>query len=207
MGTDIHGIVECRWDHWPTGDETAWDAAISLDHLYDGRSYAAFGALFGVRDDTSFRPLADHRGLPPDAAAGTVAAYHGWGRDAHGASWITWAELATTDWSEPATAVDACVHEYRRGPDGAWHFHGRNTSLTRFAGLARIDDPTVLYRAGRTHPEGTEWPDGDRLFRIARLRRGDAVPEADWGAVWSVMRTLADRHGPDGVRLVVWFDC
>lgn len=63
-----------------------------------------------------------------------------------------------------------------------------------------------VYRAGGANPEGTEWRDGDRLFRIGRLRRKHAVPDGDWGAVWSVMRTLAGLHGDEGVRLVVWFD-
>ncbi|WP_327305823.1 hypothetical protein OG730_21810 [Streptomyces sp. NBC_01298] len=38
-----------------------------------------------------------------------------------------------------------------------------------------------------------------------RLCRRDAVPDSDWGAVWSVMRTLAGLHGDEGVRLVVRF--
>lgn len=109
------------------------------------------------------------------------------------------------DWDEVANEVDDCVHEYHRGPDGGWELYGRNSDLARFAVLAGITDPQALYRAGRTYPEGTEWPDGDRLFRVARLRRKDAVPDSDWGAVWAVMRTLAGLHGDEGVRLVVWF--
>ncbi|WP_405679499.1 hypothetical protein OG239_21975 [Streptomyces sp. NBC_00868] len=79
-------------------------------------------------------------------------------------------------------------------------------TLDRFADLAGLTDPHALYRAGRTYPERTEWPDGDRLFRIGRLRRKDVVPDSDWGAVWSVMRTLTGLHGDEGVRLVVWFE-
>ncbi|WP_327134715.1 hypothetical protein OG311_33190 [Streptomyces sp. NBC_01343] len=51
------------------------------------------------------------------------------------------------------------------------------------------------------------WPDGDRLFRIGRLTRRQAVEATDWGPVRDVMRTLAGVHGDEGVRLVVWFDC
>lgn len=29
--------------------------------------------------------------------------------------------------------------------------------------------------------------------------------DEDWGDVWTVMRTLAERHGAENVRLVVWF--
>ncbi|WP_031079833.1 hypothetical protein [Streptomyces sp. NRRL S-118] len=36
-------------------------------------------------------------------------------------------------------------------------------------------------------------------------RRAVAGNETHWGPVWSVMRTLSDLHGPENVRLVVWF--
>lgn len=63
-----------------------------------------------------------------------------------------------------------------------------------------VTPTTRLSTTRGTYAEGTEWPDGDRL------RRKDAVPDRDWAAVWSVMRTLANLHGDEGVRLVVWFD-
>ncbi|MFF3317393.1 hypothetical protein ACFYV5_18070 [Streptomyces sp. NPDC003035] len=44
------------------------------------------------------------------------------------------------------------------------------------------------------------------MFRVERLRRRDAVPDDQWGPVRTVMRTLADLHGDEDVRLVVWFD-
>ncbi|MER5488028.1 hypothetical protein ABT024_33090 [Streptomyces sp. NPDC002812] len=205
MGTDIYGFIECRWDRWLDEDDRSWSKAADLSDLYNGRSYAAFGALFGVRETGDFRPLADLRGLPADASPESRTAFESWGRDSRGSSWITWAELAAANWDEVANEADGCVHEYRRGADGAWELYGRNSSLTRFAELSGITDPHVLYRAGLSYPEGTEWPDGDRVFRIARLTRKQAVPDTDWGPVWSVMRTLASLHGDEGVRLVVWF--
>ncbi|MCX5406086.1 hypothetical protein OHA37_19605 [Streptomyces sp. NBC_00335] len=205
MGTDIYGFIECRWDRWLDEDDRSWGKAADIADLYNGRSYAAFGSLFGVRETTAFRPLADYRGLPADASQESRTAFESWGRDSRGSSWISWAELAAVDWDELSNEVDDCVHEYRRGADGTWELYGRNTDLTRFAELSGITDPRALHRAGRGLPEGVEWPDGDRLFRIGRLRRRDTVPDGDWGAVWSVMRTLAGLHGDEGVRLVVWF--
>ncbi|MGW5343311.1 hypothetical protein [Streptomyces sp. HUAS TT3] len=205
MGTDIYGFIECRWDRWLDEDDRSWHSAIDLAHLYNGRSYAAFGCLFGVRSD-AFPPLAADRGLPPDASPEVRDDFADWG-GAHGASWITWAEIAAADWEEAASEVDECVHEYRRRADGAWEFHGRNTGLDRFAELAGPPSgPHDVYRAGRTRPEGTEWRDGDRLFRIGRLQRKHVVEQDEWGPVWAVMRTLAGLHGGAGVRLVVWFD-
>ncbi|MEU6345010.1 hypothetical protein ABZ883_29145 [Streptomyces sp. NPDC046977] len=145
----------------------------------------------------AFRPT--RRGRPsPTSSPGA--------RTCPDASWITWAELKAADWEEIANEVDDCVHEYRRSPDGTWVMHGQNSGLTRFAELSGHTDHHTLHHAGRVYAEGTEWPDGDRLFRIGRLRRKDAVPHRDWAPVWSVMRTLANLHGDEGVRLVVWFD-
>ncbi|MFD5410904.1 hypothetical protein [Streptomyces nojiriensis] len=79
-------------------------------------------------------------------------------------------------------------------------------SIIRFAEPAAVTNRHALHRAGRTYAEDTEWPDGDRPFRIGRLRRKNVVPKGDWGAVWTVMRTLAGLHGDEGVRLVVWFE-
>ncbi|MFI5669992.1 hypothetical protein [Streptomyces sp. NPDC051704] len=206
MGTDIHGLIECRWDRWLDEEDRSWHEGIDLDHLYNGRSYRAFGALFGVRDSASFRPLAPDRGLPPDVTRDAREAYEGWSVT-HSASWITWAELKAADWNEAAAEVDECVHEYRRGADGAWEPYGDRTSRARFAEVSGLSDPRELERPGRTHPEGTEWRDGDQLFRIGRPTRRQVVEEAGWGPVWAVMSTLAGIHGDEGVRLVVWFDC
>ncbi|MFE3583857.1 hypothetical protein [Streptomyces vinaceus] len=206
MGTDIHGLIECRWDRWLDEGDRRWCEAIDLDHLCNGRSYAAFGALFGVRDTASFRPLAPGRGLPSDVTREARSAYEGWSV-AHSASWITWAELKAADWGEVASRVDDCVHEYRRGPDGSWELYARGGRLPRFAELAGLTESRDRHRSGRVLPEGAEWQDGDRLFRIGRLTRKQAVPDAEWGSVWDVMRTLARLHGDEGVRLVVWFDC
>lgn len=206
MGTDIYGFIECRWDRWLDEDDRRWSQAIDLSHIYNGRSYVAFGSLFGVRDTTSFRPLATQRGLPHDVSKEVAAGFEPWSDELHGESWITWAELTAADWDEVANEVDGCVHEYHRSSDGSWKMHGQNTDLARFAELSGLADARQLHCAGEVYPEGTEWLDGDRLFRVGRLRRRDAVPDSEWGAVWSVMRTLANLHGDEGVRLVVWFD-
>ncbi|WP_326817924.1 hypothetical protein OIE61_30320 [Streptomyces sp. NBC_01762] len=181
MGTDIHGFIECRWDRWLDEDDRSWFGAIDLAHLYNGRCYVAFGSLFGVRDTTSFRALADHRGLPHDVSKEVLADFEPWSDELHGESWISWAELAGADWDEVANEVDGCVHEYRRSSDGSWKMHGRNSSLSRFAELSGLTDARQLYCAGSVYPEHTEWPDGDRLFRIGRLQRKHAVPDNEMG--------------------------
>ncbi|MFI2437470.1 hypothetical protein [Streptomyces sp. NPDC018693] len=97
MGCDIHGKVECRtgdgsWEY----DEDEWACAIDLELLHLGRSYDAFGCLFGVRNGWDFAPLAAGRGLPEDASTPTRRAFDD--PDWHSPSWISWAELKRADW-------------------------------------------------------------------------------------------------------------
>jgi hypothetical protein len=105
MGADIHGHVECRATFGFADDfddeYTCWEAAVDLDFLYAGRSYTAFGCLFGVRNHAGFRPLAEGRGLPADVAAETRRPYDEWA-GAHSATWIGRPELADADWDERA---------------------------------------------------------------------------------------------------------
>lgn len=190
MGADIHGFVECRATYGTLDEDDArWDAAIDLDLLYAGRSYDAFGCLFGVRNHAGFRPLAAARGLPDDTSPRTRHAYAEWGTDAHSPSWISWTELAEADWDEPAEAVDERVEQYTRTPDRGWALTGTS------------------FRGRQGSPEGAEWVEDGVLFRVVRKMRRDAVPEdGDWAPVWQVMGALADVHGGENIRLVVWFD-
>lgn len=157
MGTDIHGFIEVRNSHIdtsePDDDELflRWHPAMALDHVYDDRSYDAFGCLFGVRN-RAFEPLAAQRGFPQDASRAAVRAFQEEFGDAHSPSWVSWAELEATDWDEP----------------------------------------------GRLSTQRPPCED--------RLTRRQTVRDEDWGDVWTVMRTLAKRHGAENVRLVVWFD-
>ncbi|MEW2259803.1 hypothetical protein [Streptomyces sp. NPDC047869] len=49
-----------------------------------------------------------------------------------------------------------------------------------------------------------DWDETDRSGRLSRSMV--AGPQTHWAPVWTVMRTLAELHGPEHVRLVVWFD-
>ncbi|MFB6631968.1 hypothetical protein ACFCWY_18890 [Streptomyces sp. NPDC056362] len=191
MGTDIHGFVECRaaFRTLEVEDVSGWHGAIDLDLLYGGCDYDAFSCLFGVRNYAGFRPLAAKRGLPGDVSDETRREYEAWGRGAHDATWIGWEELSRVDWGERAERVDDRVHEFTRDPSGDWVLTGK--------GFWGRDD----------RPEGDEWIKDGRLFRRVHMSRRDAVPEGgDWAPVWAVMRALADVHGDEHVRLVVWFD-
>lgn len=91
MGTDIHGFIEvrnsCTHSSEPDDDELffRWHSAIALDHVYGGRSYEAFGCLFGVRGG-SFEPLAAQRGFPRDASRAVARAFEREREDSHNPS-------------------------------------------------------------------------------------------------------------------------
>ncbi|PKV90172.1 hypothetical protein [Streptomyces sp. TLI_146] len=79
-----------------------WEVGIDLFLLNRGNAYDGLACLFGIRNSFGFRPLAEGRGLPDDASDGLrneIAAYGG-PDDVYGTTWLTWAELAATDWQE-----------------------------------------------------------------------------------------------------------
>ncbi|OXM45360.1 hypothetical protein [Amycolatopsis alba] len=202
MGTDINGVIEYRRASACAGHGPgSWAQAIDLDILNDTRNYDAFACLFGVRNFANFRPIAADRGLPDDATDFTVAHMARWG--CFGATWIGWSEVEAVDWDELADLPDSRIHEYRRQPDGSLAFRGKAGHNTRFAKVSGT--PIGAQGEGKIWPEGTEWIDGDAVFRSERLSRSQAVT-LEWAPVWAVMRALAGVHGDDNVRLIVWFD-
>lgn len=204
MGIDIQGAIECRPVFNSREDPAlGWEYAIDLNLLNSTRDYDAFGCLFGVQNYAGFRPIAAGRGLPADASPQTLRAHDE--SPAFSESWLSWADMAAVDWTEPAEQPDARIHEYAR-EDGEWRLKGKsawNRELAAHLGINQNDPsapPTVWL-------EGTEWRVGGRLLRSERLRRRDAVPaNGSWSPVWAVMKTLAELHGPDHVRLIVWFN-
>jgi hypothetical protein len=207
MGTDIHGMIECR-ARADADEDGSWCAAVDLGLLHRVRDYDGFGCLFGVRNYANFRPVVPLRGAPADLSAPVRAELDDWGTDAHSVTWITWPEVEGVDWDEPAEAPDDRIHEYRRMPDGSLVFASKALWSARFAAVIGRSDLGFAPGYGEPgRPEGTEWDDGDRLYRVERLRRSDAVaPDGAWQPVWAVMRVLAGLHGGENVRLVVWFD-
>ncbi|MGV9454504.1 hypothetical protein [Streptomyces sp. NPDC003635] len=207
MGTNIRGYVECRT--WGTDDDSAWYPAIELPLLGILRDYDAFACLFGVRDPGAhWRPVAADRGLPADVSRRVHAEHASWGDTAFGVTWLDWTEVLALDWDEPAIPRATHIARYRRLPDGDLDLVHRVDWSRGFARASGIDTRTVdPGRIGDLWPEGTEWDVGNTVFRAERARRRDAVPpDGPWQAVWTVMRTLADVHGVQSVRLVVWFE-
>ncbi len=105
MSTDVSGMIECRPGArlWGLDDEdSVWEVGIDLFLLNRGNAYDGLACLFGIRNYFGFRPLAEDRGFPDDASEGLrdEFARYGGPHDVHGTTWLTWAELETTDWQE-----------------------------------------------------------------------------------------------------------
>lgn len=105
MSTDVSGMIECRpgarlWG--PDDEDSVWEVGIDLFLLNRGNAYDSLACLFGIRNSFGFRPLAEGRGFPDDASARLRGEFAGYGgpHDVHGTTWLTWAELDTTDWQE-----------------------------------------------------------------------------------------------------------
>lgn len=105
MSTDVSGVIECRpgarlWG--PEDEDSVWEAGVDLFVLNVGNAYAGLACLFGIRNSFGFRPLAEGRGFPDDASDGLCSEFAAYGgpERVHGTTWLTWAELEATDWSE-----------------------------------------------------------------------------------------------------------
>ncbi|MFJ3302725.1 hypothetical protein ACIPSA_06345 [Streptomyces sp. NPDC086549] len=210
MGTDIHGWIECRtWREGLEYDETAWCPAITLSMLGIPRDYEAFACLFGVRDFSNhWRPVAADRDLPPDASDTVRTELSSWGESAFGTTWLSWTDVQTIDWDEPALPRTTRIASYRRNEDGTLHPLHRSIWTRGFARASGIDTLALgPADIADRYPEGTEWEVGTTVFRAERARRREAVPEDGcWQPVWTVMGTLAKVHGEENVRLVAWFE-
>ncbi|MEV8036429.1 hypothetical protein [Streptomyces sp. NPDC086182] len=207
MGTDIHGGIEFRHPGVGTDcyDGEPWVTAMDLWPLYDETDYAAFACLFGVRNYAGFQPLAADRGLPDDLSSGMrsqlgplVAT-----GDLDGASWVSWAELASID--------HATVPDLRTG-----RLTWRTKSLPSVRYRQFVDDPwpaEVVSVVGvppagvRSATGRVEWTTGEMVCAYEPLTVGAVLgPETHWPHVFAVMSALAGRFGDEGVRLVVAFD-
>lgn len=94
MGTDIHGRVQMRWEA-----NGKWEDECAIE---DGRNYAVFAMLAGVRNDFGFagckthaplQPISEPRGLPDD---NPEYKFEDWAFGDHSESWLTLREIL--DW-------------------------------------------------------------------------------------------------------------
>ncbi|MEV1083400.1 hypothetical protein AB0I98_35145 [Streptomyces sp. NPDC050211] len=209
MSTEIYGCIEIRHPHADDDwyDDEPWLYAMDLSPLYLGNDYAALACLFGVRNYAGWEPVAPDRGLPTDVSAQVRGDFEHWSAlDAalHGATWVTWRELEAVDMDgvPPGahgrlrvqdSAVPALIREYWVRDDWPAGI------VDRFGELPFGSTPA-------TARPGTWTADGAHLD-FHRVTREDVIgPGSGWEHVFAVMKAMAGRFGPDGVRLVAYFD-
>ncbi len=211
MGWDICGAIECREQ---AGQEAVWKQVADLYPLYQGRNYDSFGCLFGFCNYANFRPIAEGRGLPPDASSEVREYYEGYGEEPAGASWVSWAEIKAIDWEEESEQPDSRIHRYERNEQGELIFTGKAAWDREFEEL--VNSQMLETEAGTMasimgavlgmkpiRQEGQQWEKGNVVYRAEKLRRKDVCD--DWSGVFNAMEQYAATYGDDGVRLVVWF--
>lgn len=70
------------------------------DWVYDGRNYALFAMLAGVRNRCDFVQISDTKGVPSNMSDTVKNEYEEWYGDAHSASWLTLRELKEFNWNQ-----------------------------------------------------------------------------------------------------------
>lgn len=97
MGCDIHAYAERKVDgEWRQIRESfpgySEDRNTS-DRVYTNRNYEFFALLADVRNGNVIEPIAEPRGVPPDASAGYLEIVKDWEDDGHSHSYFTLGEL------------------------------------------------------------------------------------------------------------------
>ena len=166
--------------------EYQWGGVISLSRLI-GRDEDLFSGLGGITLTVArFSRLPSYRGLPPDISREAGDDYLT-SACVGGETWIGWPEITAIDWEEGA---------FGDRPRGK--VPGRNGPLAparqNLPGTSEdaMAEQNVEVTASVDIGSDLRWR--EPRFRLRRL-------------LFRLMEDLADEHGRDGVRLVVWFDC
>lgn len=201
MVTDIYGGIEVRDAR--RGPDGPWVLARDLQTLLGGGggpagAYPAFAFLFGARNRFGFEPVAAARGLPDDVSRAIRDELQpGLDSGELTASWLAFSEIADLDLDGPF------------GPFVAWVAGAGRVELLR--GGWTPDDITFGEPpsdiAARAADGPVTWTTGAGTYSVTPMTLGTYFgPGAPWGRVVALMRGLAERSGPDGVRLVAAFD-
>ncbi|MEV7852351.1 hypothetical protein [Streptomyces sp. NPDC088183] len=132
-----------------------------------------------------------------------------WGEDDEDAVWHAAIDLSLLNTGN-AYGAFACLFGTRNSFGFRPLAEGRGLPVDASDGLR---DSFATW--GAQHSHGATWigwaelaaADWDETDRSGTLSRSTvAGAGTHWAPVWDVMRTPAEVHGPEHVRLVVWFD-
>ncbi|GIE78474.1 hypothetical protein Aph02nite_44240 [Actinoplanes philippinensis] len=206
MGTDIYGVIEVRDLKRAAAlgadshHDVSWVHCMNLYPLYPGGDYQPLGCLFGIRNWNGWEPVAEGRGLPPDVSEAVRNEYEHDARidDAIGGStWVSWPELRDLDMTVTPRArgvLEINENRYYRVED-EWP-----SDVVAEYGIPVVGTSPATAAYGR-------WQHGAINLTYKRVTRNDVLGAGTgWDHVFAVMRSLAERFGEEGVRLVAWFD-
>lgn len=207
MGCDIHIWTEKQVDgRWTpaddlTGDESEYGRKYA--EIYEGRNYALFAMLAGVRNGYDIVPVRPPKGLPVDLSPEVEADM--WVE--HTPSWLTLAELKAYDWEQwferevwmnyPQHVEYVTTGSARAWCGGVYGAGIRKISTDEMNAL--IADPVALCRPS----------DGVDLSNVYAPRKWrETYREAAGNFYTEVLprlEALADGD-PTSVRIVFYFD-
>jgi hypothetical protein len=200
MGCDIHIAVE------KMSDSGAWEhVAPPEDGWFDGRNYHLFTALADVRNEGTMLPLMEPRGLPSDAAEGTIP-----DPDDEDAEWLgehsfSWCiikelyDLGIKTMPVPYTGVIE-VEEYDRWKSSGDTFPRMWSAWTAGPSIVVCEESELFMSRGegqfQLKPKATH-------VRANWCLRGEQA----FKRFLAFCSNLESEHGgPDRVRLVFGFD-
>jgi hypothetical protein len=199
LGWDIKGWIEIK-PQITSVSEGPWKAAINVHDITNGRDTRAYACLFGFPRGSSFVPVGS-TGLPEDISAVVKQEFALNLADITGERHVSWAELSLIDWDESATGSygPGAIGEYARRTNGEielidWVI--QEEYAERFGWAFQLGhDPDPFAHGASFEIDG-------KIYQP--LRRRDIIGNV-WLGAFKVMEGLAMVHGPDHVRLVVWF--
>lgn len=109
MGCDIHSYAEVRkngkWekvgDVFPLDDfDKEWQKKDYGDKPINWRSYSLYGWLADVRNYSCVPAISQPRGIPSDVSPEVSQENDSWAGDGHSHSWLSLAELLSTNYEE-----------------------------------------------------------------------------------------------------------
>jgi len=187
---DIHGWVEVS-----EYEGAGWDGIVNVEPLLTGHpDICVFESLFwpGLAG-VGFSTIAPDRGIPRDASRRIKLAL---ATDDYieivRPTWILWREIQEMDWEQISWDPEPGRPPHYYSLDA----EGRPTDEGPVAGVDQVWE--------RGQPDTFEL-DG-KLFRYQRMTRRRAFQRSwGWLTLLEMMRALAERFGPNRVRLVVYF--
>jgi hypothetical protein len=182
MSTIMRGWVEVK----DLGD---WLGSIEVYKLFCGAgNYGMFGSLFGKRNYAEFTPIAEKRGVPPDASKSFKEDLSYW--EGHSATWITYKEIKAIKWNE--TGLKPCLSSKYKIKDGQFlREDASDNELTE-------EEQKSFYSGKSIEKNGYVY-----LPEILTRR---SVLSWEWSLLFNIMCLLSEKYGDEEIRLVVFFE-